>query len=266
MVDVHAHLQFHAFEKDYDLVIKRAFEKGINKIINTGTSLQSSLKAVELAEKYEKLYAIVGIHPHHADKLEKGWDDELLSIAKSSNKVVGIGEIGLDYYSYASNGIVEPKLQKEIFIRQIEIANELGLPLQVHNRQAGNDILEIINDQSSIINHRPPGMFHCMSGDVDFLKKVLDLGFYVGFDGNITYEGIAKGENTPLPVLVENTPIEKIVTETDAPYLTPIPDRGSRNEPYYAIIVAQFIAKVKGLDEELVKKQTTQNAHKIFGI
>lgn len=266
MVDVHTHLQFHAFEEDYDQVIKRAFEKGIDKIINTGTSLESSLKAVELAEKYEKLYAIVGVHPHHADKVEKGWDDELLSIARSSEKVVGIGEIGLDYYSYASNGIVEPKLQKEIFIRQIEIANKLDLPLQIHNRQAGSDILEILINHKSLILNQPPGMFHCMSGDVDFLKKVLDLGFYVGFDGNITYEGIAKGENTPLPRLIENTPIERIVTETDAPYLTPIPHRGSRNEPYYAIIVAQFIAKIKGLDKEFVEDQTTQNAQKIFNI
>lgn len=266
MVDVHCHLQFHAFEKDYDQVIKRAFEKGMDKIINTGTSLESSLKAVELAEKYDNLYAIVGIHPHHADKLEKNWDSELLKIAKGSKKVVGIGEIGLDYYSYASNGIVDAKLQKEIFKRQIEIANELALPLQIHNRQAGSDILEILINHESLILNQPPGMFHCMSGDVEFLNKVLDLGFYVGFDGNITYDGIAKGENTPLHRLVEIAPIEKIVTETDAPYLTPNPYRGSRNEPYYAIIVAESIAKIKGLDPKFVKDQTTQNAQKIFNI
>lgn len=266
MIDVHTHLQFHSFEKDYDEVIKRAFEKGLDKIINTGTSLESSTKAVELAEKYENLYAIVGIHPHHADKVDYGWDKELIKIAKSSKKVLGIGEIGLDYYSYASNGIVDPKLQKDIFLRQIEIANELNLPLQIHNRQAGNDILELLNQNKDLINQNPPGMFHCMSGNVEFLKKVLDLGFYVGFDGNISYEGIAKGEDTPLARLVEEAPIERIVTETDAPFLTPIPYRGSRNEPSYVIIVAQFIAKIKDLDTELVKEQTAQNAHQIFKI
>lgn len=266
MIDVHCHLQFHAFEEDYDSVIKNALKKGVKIIINSSTSLESSKNAVEMAEKYETLYAIVGIHPHHSDKVEKGWDTELLKIAKGSKKVVGIGEIGLDYYSYASNGIADPKKQKEVFTRQIEIANELGLPLQIHNRQAGNDILEILNANKTLLRQSPPGMFHCMSGDVDFLKKVLDLGFFVGFDGNITYDGIAKGENTPLPHLVEEAPIDRIVTETDAPYLTPIPHRGSRNEPSYVIIVADSIAKIKGLDEKEVREQTTQNAHKIFNI
>src|SRR3989344_864531 len=141
------------------------------------------------------------------------------------------------YYSYQSNGIVNPATQKEVFIKQIELANKLKLPLQIHNRQAGLDILKIINHKSSIINHG--GMFHCMSGDLEFLKKVLELGFYVGFDGNITYSGIAKGENTPLSELIKNTPIERIVTETDSPYLTPEPHRHSRNIPSYAIIVAE---------------------------
>ena len=264
MIDAHCHMQFNAYKKDYDEVIKKAHENGVEIIINSSSSLESSAKAVELAEKYDFLYAIVGIHPHHADKLNSGWDKEFLKIAKSTKKVVGIGEIGLDYYSYASNGIVDPKLQKEIFIRQIEIANELNLPLQIHNRQAGNDIIEIIKEKVSLIKKDPPGMFHCMSGDIDFLKKVLDLGFYVGFDGNITYDGIAKGENTPLPKLVKEAPIERIVTETDAPFLSPIPYRGSRNEPNHVIIVGENIAKIKGLSKKEVEQKTTENVRKIF--
>lgn len=264
MIDVHCHLNFKAFSDDFDAVIKQALKDGVKTIINTGTSLESSRQAVELAEKYDNLYAIVGIHPHHADKLKPGWDSEIKAIAKSSKKVVGIGEIGLDYYSYASNGIVEPMLQKKIFIRQIEIANELDLPLQIHNRQASSDILEIINNHSSIINHHPPGMFHCMSGDVPFLKSVLDLGFYVGYDGNITYEGIARGETTSLSDLVKNTPLDRMVTETDAPYLPPVPHRGSRNIPSYVIIVGEFIAKIKRVSKTQVEAATTQNARKIF--
>lgn len=266
MIDVHCHMQFHAFRKDADEVIKRALGLGVEIIINTGTSIESSESAVELAEKYDRLYAIVGIHPHHADKLSEGWDEELIKVAKSSKKVIGIGEIGLDYYSYESNGIVDPKLQKEIFIRQLEIANELNLPLQIHNRQAGSDILKILNHQSSIINHQPPGMFHCMSGNLGFLKKVLGLGFYVGFDGNITYSGIAKGEDTPLMELVKNAPINRIATETDAPFLSPIPHRGSRNEPSHVIIVAREIAKIKGLEASIVEEATTQNAKNLFKI
>ncbi len=262
MIDVHCHLNFHSFKKDFDEVIKKAEADGVDLIINTGTSLESSESAVEMAEKYPNLYAIVGIHPHHADKVDSGWDEKLIKIAKSSRKILAIGEIGLDYYSYASNGIVDPNLQKEIFTRQLEIANELKLPLQIHNRQAGNDILEIINLRSSSINHG--GMFHCMSGNLEFLEEVLKLGFYVGFDGNITYQGIAKGEDTPLPQLVKAAPIERIVTETDAPFLTPEPHRGSRNIPSHVIIVADEIAKIKNLDVDEVKNKTSENAKTLF--
>ncbi len=264
MIDVHCHLNFKSFTQDYREVIKKAEEDGIDFIINTGTSIESSKRAVELAEEFPNLYAIIGVHPHHADKVKDNFVDELEKIAKSSNKVVGVGEIGLDYFSYASNGIVEPKLQKEVFISQLELANKLNLPLQIHNRQAGNDILEILNSHKNLIKQNPPGMFHCMSGDIDFLKKVLELGFYVGFDGNITYEGIAKGENTPLPELIKIAPIERIVTETDSPYLTPEPYRRSRNVPSYVIIVARTIAKIKAISQDSVQLSTVQNAKNIF--
>lgn len=263
MIDVHCHLNFKSFAEDFDEVIKKAQFEGITTIINAGTSIESSLRAVELANQYENLYAIVGIHPHHADKLEPGWDTKIGKIAKSP-KVVAIGEIGLDYYSYASNGIVEPTIQKQVFKRQLEIATELGLPLQIHNRQAGNDILEILINHKSLILNQPPGMFHCMSGNVEFLERVLDLGFYVGFDGNITYDGIAKGEDTRLYELVKNTPIERIVTETDSPYLTPVPHRGSRCTPSYVIIVAEEIAKIKRISKAKVESVTTKNAISLF--
>ncbi len=263
MIDVHCHLNFHSFEKDYDAVIKSAFEAGVTKIINVGTKIDSSEKAVELAKEYENLFAIVGIHPHHVDKIEKGWEDQLERLAKNSKKVVGIGEIGLDYFSYKSNSIVDPKLQKEVFIKQIELAHKLKLPLQIHNRHAGKDILDILmNHKSYLLN--PPGMFHCMSGNLDFLKKVLDLGFYIGFDGNITYGGLAPGEDTNLKDLVKYTPIDRIVVETDSPFLTPIPRRGSRNKPQYVIITAKFVAKIKGTTFQDLEAKTTANAIKLF--
>ena len=262
MIDVHCHLNFHSFEKDTDDVIKRAFEKGVKKIINVGTKLDSSQKAVDLAQKYENLYAIVGVHPHHADKPEEDWLKKLEELAKKP-KVVGIGEIGMDFFKYQSNGIVDPKLQKDMFIKQIELSIKLKLPLQIHNRHAGKEIIGILNHYKSDLLD-PPGMFHCMSGDIDFLKKALDLGFYLGFDGNATYEGLAPEENTLLSDLIKHAPIDRIVTETDSPYLTPEPHRGSRNMPEYVIIVGQFIAKTKGVSFQDLEKQTTENAEKIF--
>lgn len=262
MIDVHCHLNLKGFEKDLDEVIKRATDAGVEKIINTGTSLESSKRAVELASKYENLYAIVGIHPHHADKLTNGWENELENIAKNE-KVLAIGEIGLDYYSYASNGIVDPKIQKEVFLTQIKLANKMNLPLQIHNRQAGEDVIEILlNHKSYLLNS--PGMFHCFAGSREVLKSALQMGFYIGFDGNITYDGIAKGESVELSTLCQLTPLDRIVTETDAPFLTPIPHRGSRNEPSYVIITGRKIAEIKAISYEALDKISTDNVNKIF--
>jgi TatD DNase family protein len=178
-------------------------------------------------------------------------------------KVVGIGEIGMDYYNYKSNGITDPKLQRKIFERQIEISIENKLPLQIHGRHAGPDILEIV---SAFKNQflKVPGMFHCFAGNIDYLEKILEMGFYVGFDGNITYEGLAPGENTSLSILIEHTPLERLVTETDSPYLSPLPYRGGRNEPSYVIIVGETIAKIKNTSFDEVDKITSENARKIF--
>lgn len=267
MIDVHCHLNFKAFANDYDAVIKRAVEAGVDTIINVGTKLDSSKRAVELTQQYENLYAIVGVHPHHADKIELGsnWLIELEAITKSSPKVVAIGEIGMDNYHYQSNGITDPKAQRELFERQIELAHKLKLPLQIHNRHAGNDILEVLNANKNLLM-KIPGMFHCFSGDLNFLKSVLDLGFFVGFDGNITYKGLAPGEDTALPDLVKAAPLDRIVIETDSPYLTPEPHRGSRNEPSYAILIARRVAEIKGVSLEEIEAQTTKNVHTIFNL
>lgn len=271
MIDVHCHMNFHAFRKDRDEVINRAFEKGVSIIINVGTQVSSSITAVELAQKYDRCFAIVGIHPHHADKPaggeagpEPNWEAGLVKLGKQ-DKVVAIGEIGLDYYSYKSNDVVDPKLQKDLFTRQIEIASELGLPLQIHNRQAGEDVIEVLKQNESKLQ-TVPGMLHCFAGSREVLKDALDLGFYIGFDGNVTYEGIAKGETTDLKELAKYTPLDRIVTETDSPYLTPEPKRGSRNEPSRVIIVGQFLAKLKGVSFEEFETETTKNAKTVFNL
>jgi TatD DNase family protein len=262
MIDVHCHLNFKAFDKDFDEVIKKAKKKGVEKIINVGTSLKSSQRAVELSKQYENLYAIIGIHPHHADKLTPGWEKEINTLANEP-KVLAIGEIGIDYFGYKSNGIVDPKLQRKVFETQIEIAYKNQLPLQIHSRHAAKDIIDILSANKSKLM-KNPGMFHCMAGDLDYLKKALNLGFYIGFDGNITYEGLAPGENTLLTDLIDYTPLEKIVCETDSPFLSPKPHRGSRNEPSYVIIIGEFISKIKNTPFEKIDEITTSNAQMIF--
>jgi len=267
MIDVHCHLNFHAFAKDYDECIHEAKRVGVNYIINVGTKLDSSAKAVALAQEYEDLYAIVGVHPHHADKIELGetWLKDLEELAKQP-KVVGIGEIGMDYFRYQSNGIVDPELQKEIFEAQIELAHRVNLPIQIHNRHAGKDVLEILNHHKNILRTDNPGMFHCFAGDLEVLRGALGLGFYIGFDGNITYPGLAPGETTSLVDIANATPLDRIVTETDSPFLTPIPYRGSRNMPAHVILVNAFLAQLKDISEQEMGRQTEQNAKTLFGI
>lgn len=264
MIDVHCHLNFHAYKNDYDEVIKRAFAAGITKIINVGTQISSSVEAVKLAEQYENLYAIVGVHPHHADKIGEGnWLDPLKQLTRNP-KVIGIGEIGMDYYSYQSNGIVDPKMQRDIFEAQIQLAHDTNLPLQIHHRQVGQELIDILKHHKNLLKAPVPGMFHCFAGSKEFLKQVLDLGFYIGFDGNSTYPGIAKGETVALTEHIKYVPLDRIVVETDSPFLAPVPHRGERNEPSYAIITGQFLAEMKQIPFAQFVEQTTKNVYTIF--
>lgn len=272
MIDVHCHLNLHAFDEDYEEVAKRAFDEGVKIIVNTGTSIPSSRRAVEFAQKFDQMYAIVGVHPHHADKadiefegeLQKDWFENLQKIAKEP-KVIGIGEIGLDYYKYKSNGIVDPKVQEDAFRKQIELSIEMGLPLQIHNRHAGEDVVRILKEYRSRFQN-PPGMFHCFAGTTEVLKDALDMGFYIGFDGNITYKGLAPGETAFLPDLAKQVPIDRIMTETDSPFLTPIPLRGQRNTPANVIIVGQFLAELKKVTFEEFQNTIYSNFQTLFKI
>jgi len=273
MIDVHCHLQFQGFLADYDEVIKRAFAKGVTKIINTGTQVSSSREAVTLAERYNNLYAIVGIHPHHADKItpqpdllpqgeSEHWMQQLELLTKHP-KVIGIGECGMDYFSYKSNGIVDKKLQQQLFEEQIMLSYRSKLPLQIHNRLAGEDVIAILKHHKNYLQ-TIPGMFHCFAGTKKVLQDALNLGFYIGFDGNLTYKGLAPGETVSLPDLAIYTPLDRIVCETDSPYLTPVPFRGQRNEPQYVILVGDALAQIKQLSIEEVVDQTTKNVYTIF--
>lgn len=272
MVDVHCHLNLHAFDSDFEEVAKRAFDAGVKSIVNTGTSIPSSRRAVDLSHKYNNMFAIVGVHPHHADKadqefegeLQKDWFENLEKIAKDK-KVIGIGEIGLDYYKYKSNGIVDKKIQEDTFRQQIELSIELGLPLQIHNRHAGEDLIRVLKDFRPRLKDNP-GMFHCFAGTMDVLKDALDMGFYIGFDGNVTYKGLAPGETVSLQDLAKVTPIDRILCETDSPFLSPIPLRGTRNEPKNVIIVGEFLAELLGVSFLEFEAKTDANFEQLFEV
>lgn len=272
MLDVHCHLNLHKFDEDYDAVISDAITAGVTTIVNTGTSIPSSRKAVELAQKYENLYAIVGVHPHHADKSDKEFEGELqtdwllkLEDLAKEGKVIGIGEIGMDYFNYKSNGIVTKDLQEDAFRKQIELSIKLNLPLQIHTRLAWDDTLSILSDYKNDLQE-VPGMFHCFSGDIEFARKVLDMGFYVGFDGNITYGGTPPGETTPLVELVKYVPIDRILSETDSPFLSPQAKRGQRNTPSNIPLILDFIAKEKGVNYNILEAQIEKNFELVFNI
>jgi TatD DNase family protein len=216
------------------------------------------------------MYAIVGVHPHHADKadrefegeLQKDWFENLTELAKDP-KTIAIGEVGMDYYKYKSNGIVDQKIQEETFRKQIELSIELGLPLQIHNRHAGEDIVAILSEYKHRLQD-PPGMFHCFAGTLEVLKNALDLGFYIGFDGNVTYKGIAPGETVALPDLAIKVPLNRILAETDSPFLSPVPLRGTRNEPKNVIIVGEYLAQLKGVDFHDFQTQIYSNFKTLF--
>jgi TatD DNase family protein len=250
-IDTHCHLDFPEFDQDRDEVIQRARNQGIGCIINIGSSLQGSKRAVELAALYDSVYATVGLHPHEADSFNKEAERIISDLAKNE-KVVAIGETGLDYFKNYSS----PENQKPLFLALIHLAKELNLPLVIHNRQAEPETLKILKETMPV-----RAVIHCFSGDEVFLKECLDLGFLVSFTCNITYKKADR-----LRGLVKLAPLERLMLETDAPFLAPEGFRGKRNEPAYVKMLAGEIAKIKQVAIEEVAAVTTENAKKFFNI
>jgi len=256
LIDTHCHLNFNDFADDYQSVIKRCQEKGM-KVINVGSQLSTSKKAVDLAKEYMgTLYAAVGFHPIHvADEdfnLEKL--EELADLAVT----VAIGETGLDYYRlYADSKKEEEQLiarQKELLRLQIGLAKKKDLPLIIHCRDAYDDLMDILKEEKV-----KKGVVHCFLGNKEIGQQILKLGLYVGFTGIITFT-----DDEKLLEFIKKAPLDKMLIETDAPYLAPAHYRGKKNEPYYVEHVAEKIAELKGLSKEEVINQTGQNAIKLF--
>ncbi len=249
-VDTHTHLQFETFNEDRELVIQRAIENNVGAMITIGTDLSSSRQAVELAEKYAAVYAAVGIHPTDCEQADDHDFEQIRELA-GHEKVVAIGEVGLDYYHMRAS----KEKQINSFVYQIQMARELELPLIIHNRDSHQDLYDVLKEQNI---PQQGAVLHSFSGDMDFLEKILELNLLISFTGNITFK------NSKSDDLVKNTPLECLLLETDSPFLTPAPFRGKRNEPAFVVHTAQKIADLKGVSLKEVETVTTDNAVHFF--
>ena len=250
--DSHAHYNDEKFEVDRDEIIGELYAEGITKITCPGYNIKSSQFAIDISRKYDQIFATVGISPNDIEDMEVEDLDKIYEIAQN-DKVVAIGEIGLDYYWNKEN----KEKQKEFFIKQIEIADKLNLPIVIHCRDAVMDILDILKNKAC---PQKRGIFHCCMLNKELIKEAVKLGFYISFSGNITFK-TAKPEES-----VNEVPLDKILIETDSPYLAPEPFRGKRNDSGNVKLVAQKIAEIKNLSLEEIAKATYENAKKIYGI
>jgi TatD DNase family protein len=258
LVDTHAHLDFSKFDADRPAVIERARAAGVAAIVNVGTDLQSSQRAVSLAEEYEGVYAAVGMHPHDAKKLDGGALAELRELAQKA-KVVAVGEIGLDYYRNLS----PPEIQRRAFQAQLAWAAKLGKPVIIHDRDAHEEIMKVLSEWAEDLNSSAlagrMGVLHTFSGDLSMAQKAIDLGFYISISGPVTYRNAGQ-----LPDIVRALPLDRLLVETDCPFLAPEPYRGKRNEPAYTRLVAERIAELKSISFEELAQATTANARRLF--
>jgi len=255
LIDSHAHIQGREYADERAAVIHRAREAGVETIITVGGAgdISSNTAAVALAESFTDVYATVGMHPHDAKDVGEEELNDLSELA-SHPKVVAIGEIGLDYYYVHS----PHNVQRRVFTRFIQMALETGLPIVVHERDASHDALELLQGESTA---ELRGVIHCFTGNYEAARKYLDLGFYLSLTGIITFKSAGA-----LRDVVRRLPLERMLVETDSPYLAPVPHRGKRNEPAYVGLVAQVIAEVKGLDFDEVAQATTMNVRRLFRI
>lgn len=253
LIDSHAHLDFPDFDKDLDAVLSRAKEADIKYIINIGTDLKASQRVMALSEKYQHLFASVGIHPHEAKNVKESDWIELERLAVHP-KVVGIGEIGLDYHKNLS----PQEIQKKVFIRQLHIARKINKPLIIHSREAHKDCLEILRKE---MGNKITGVAHCFSGSIEDARQYLNLGMYISIGGPITYPNAAK-----LKEVTKTIPIERLLLETDCPFLAPQQRRGLRNEPSYIALFLEEFAKIYGLSTDDVGRITSHNTIQLFGL
>jgi TatD DNase family protein len=252
LIDSHAHLYMEDFDTDRDLVIERARAGGVARIITIGIDLASSIKGIEIANKYDLVYATVGYHPHNAKQANTG-ELEKLRVLFSEPKVVAWGEIGLDFFRRHS----PPDRQVKAFEYQLDMASEQDLPVIIHDRDAHTDLLRILKSRK----RQYQGVIHCFSGNYDLAMALIEMGFYISFPGTVTYKSALDTQDT-----ARRIPLERLLVETDCPYLTPVPFRGKRNEPFYVTHTAEKIAQLRQLDVEHLGQATSANTIRLFNL
>ena len=250
--DTHAHYDSNGFSADRDEVLSALPAAGVTLVVNPGCDVESSRQAIALAEQYPHVYAAVGIHPGDCDGCTEA-DLEAIRAMAAHEKVVAIGEIGLDYY-WKDNAPKE--FQQDIFRRQLALAEELKLPVIVHDREAHGDTLAVVKEFPNV-----RGVFHCFSGSPEMAEELVKMGWYLGFDGPITYKNARRS-----PEVVAVTPLDRIVIETDAPYLTPEPFRGKRNDSTKLHYVVEKLAEWKGISAEEMEQITLRNGRRLYGM
>ena len=252
LVDTHCHIDGEEYERDRDEMIARAGRAGVKLLVNMGDRMESSERGVKLAARYENVYTGVGVHPEEAFPFTQADDDRLAAWTKEP-RVIAIGEIGLDYYWEKDEE--KRQLQRDMFIRQLALARDLDLPVCIHDREAHGDMLKILQTEG----RENRGVIHCFSGSVELARELLKLGWYLGIDGPVTYKNAKKGLD-----VVREIPLDRLLLETDSPYLTPHPYRGRRNEPGLVRLVAEKAAELRGISLAELARQTTQNARDIY--
>ena len=252
LADSHAHIDDERFDADREEVVARALAAGVSLIVNIGADMASSTRSVALAEKYPGIYAAVGMHPHDSQAMQEA-DYRQLERWTTHPKVVAIGEIGLDYHYDLSPRPV----QKEVFLRQLDLARKTGKPFIIHEREAHADMMDIIRNAARGLN----GVFHCFSGSVETAREYLKMGFYISVAGPVTFPKSVKTKEVAKAV-----PLDRLLVETDSPYLTPQPFRGKRNEPAYVRLVAEEIANLRDISLAELAVATTANVRRLFNI
>ncbi|HSA62666.1 MAG TPA: TatD family hydrolase [Nitrospiraceae bacterium] len=257
LIDTHTHLDDARYNGDREAMIARAREAGVDAFVTIGCDLTTSRSAVSLADLHPFVYASIGVHPHEVKHVQDDWYDAFRRLA-TNRKVVAYGEIGLDYhYNHSS-----PKEQRERFREQIQLARELKLPVIIHTREAQEDTIAILREERA---SEIGGVFHCFSGDTWLAKHALDMGFYLSFSGILTFQNA-----TVLRDIAKTVPLDRLLVETDCPYLTPVPHRGKRNEPAFVSFVAQQLATIRSgepdMSVETIGRVTTRNAKRLFRI
>lgn len=258
-IDSHCHIDGDAFDEDRDAVVERAKEAGVRAMLVVGTGNPHDgeiAKAVETAERYENVFASVGVHPHDAKLYDEKAEDNLIELINSSEKVIAWGEIGLDfYYDHSPRDV-----QREVFVRQIRKARELNLPIIIHSRDADDETVEILTNECADENFRG-GIMHCFGGTARMAESLMQVGFLISFAGNVTFK---KADN--LREAARVVPLDKLLIETDCPFLTPVPFRGKRNEPAYVVHTAEFLADFYDVELEELAERTTRNFKEFFGL